>query len=147
MPEKQILDFLKEHHILTLAVSRENIPWCSTCYYVYQPEENRFIITSDPQTRHIRDVIDGGNYRVSGAIALETRLVGKIRGIQFSGKINVLEGPELKKARAAYLKGFPVARMVPGLHLWEIKPDFFKLTDNRLGFGKKLVWQEENPPK
>lgn len=141
MPDKAICDFLRKHHILTLAVADNNIPWCATCYYVYQPDENRFILTSEPQTRHIQAVVKGNNARVAGAIALETKLVGKIRGVQFSGTIRVLEGENLVKAKAAYLKKFPVARLVPGLHLWEVKVDLFKLTDNRLGFGKKLLWK------
>ncbi|MEI7981740.1 MAG: pyridoxamine 5'-phosphate oxidase family protein [Bacteroidota bacterium] len=144
MPEKPIVDFIGDHHILTLAISRNNIPYCATCYYVYLKDENRFLFTSDPETRHIRDITEGGNYHVAGTIALETRIVGKIRGIQFTGTIQVLEGTAQAQARTAYLKRFPIARLVPGLHLWELKPDFIKLTDNRLGFGKKLVWQLEN---
>jgi len=26
--------------------------------------------------------------------------------------------------------------------LWGIEPDFIKMTHNRLGFGKKLIWQQ-----
>ena len=139
IPER-IVEFISEHHILTLAVSTENSSWCSTCFFVFLHDQNRFIITSDPRTRHIREVIKNNNYLVSGAIALETKMVGKIRGIQFSGKMNKLEGEELKSARQAYLKTFPVARLSK-LHLWGLTPDFIKMTDNRLGFGKKLIWQ------
>ena len=146
-PEKRITDFIREHHILTLAVTRDNEPWCATCYYAWMNDGNRFIITSDPDTRHIRDVTEGGNYQVAGAIALETRIVGKIRGIQFSGVIKRLEGEELRQARKAYLRRFPVARMMPGLHLWSLTPGFIKMTDNRLGFGKKLAWKAEISPK
>jgi uncharacterized protein len=142
-PEARIVEFIREHHILTLAVSRGNIPWCATCYYAYRIEENKFFFTSDHETRHIRDVIEGGNFQVAGTIALETRIVGKIRGIQFTGKIEELEGDELKKAKAAYLKRFPIARLMNGLNLWALSPDFIKMTDNRLGFGKKLIWNAE----
>jgi uncharacterized protein YhbP (UPF0306 family) len=51
-----------------------------------------------------------------------------------------LEGDELKKARSAYLKRFPIARLMPDLNLWILSPDFIKMTDNRFGFGKKLIW-------
>jgi len=139
-PEQRIVDFIREHHILTLAVVRDNIPYCATCYYAYLREENQFIFTSGHETRHIRDVVDGNNYNVAGAIALETRIIGKIRGIQLTGTLREPEGDELKKARSAYLKRFPVARLMPELHLWILTPDFIKMTDNRLGFGKKLIW-------
>jgi hypothetical protein len=139
-PEQRIVDFIREHHILTLAVVRDNIPYCATCYYAYLREENQFVFTSGHETRHIRDVVDGNNYNVAGAIALETRIIGKIRGIQLTGTLREPEGDELKMARSAYLKRFPVARLMPELHLWILTPDFIKMTDNRLGFGKKLIW-------
>jgi len=147
LPEKKIVDFIQEHHILTLAVVRDNIPYCATCYYVYKKDENSFIFTSGPETRHIRDIVESNNFYVAGAIALETRIVGKIRGIQFTGVLYPLEETEQARAKSVYLKRFPVARLIPGLHLWEVRPDFIKLTDNRLGFGKKLIWQNENSVK
>lgn len=76
--DPRILKFISEHHILNLAVSRDNQPYCATCYYAYMPEQNRFIFTSDHDTRHVKDVVEGRNYRAAGTIALETRIVGKI---------------------------------------------------------------------
>jgi uncharacterized protein YhbP (UPF0306 family) len=140
LPEPRIVDFIGEHHILTLAVARENVPYCATCFYAYLPAQNQFIFTSGHETRHIRDVLEGGNPNVAGTIALETKIVGKIRGIQFTGLMQELEGDELKKARSAYLKRFPIARLMPDLNLWILSPDFIKMTDNRFGFGKKLIW-------
>jgi len=67
-------------------------------------------------------------------------MVGKIRGIQFSGNLTNLKGEELKNAKNAYLKVFPIARFST-LHLWGLTPDFIKMTDNRLGFGKKMIWK------
>ncbi|MCX6303882.1 MAG: hypothetical protein NT040_02840 [Bacteroidetes bacterium] len=163
-PEQRILDFIGEHHILTLAISRGNQPYCATCYYAYLGEQNQFIFTSDHDTRHIRDVVEGNNYRVAGTIALETKIVGKIRGIQFTGFIRdlrpadadpaespapgpALQGREYQTARARYLKRFPIARLMPNLHLWSLTPDYIKMTDNRLGFGKKLIWTPEESRK
>jgi len=146
-PDKQIVDFIGEHHILTLAVARNNVPYCATCYYAYQKETNTFIFTSDHDTRHIRDFVADGNYQVAAAIALETRLIGKIRGIQITGVMHPMDGDELAVARAAYLKRFPIARLMPNLHLWALVPGFIKMTDNRLGFGKKLIWTPGDPQK
>jgi hypothetical protein len=139
-PEPRIVDFISEHHILTLAVCRDNIPWCATCFYVYLKDENRFVFTSDPETRHIRDIMDVTQSRVAGTIALETRIIGKIRGIQFTGLMRLMDDQELKRAKSAYLKKFPIARLMSTLNLWCLEPDYIKMTDNRLGFGKKLIW-------
>ena len=138
--EKRVLTFIGEHHVFTLAVSRENRPWCASCYYVYLADLKLFVFTSDHETKHIADVVETGNYFASGAIALETRMTGKIRGLQFAGLMRELEGNELKKAKKAYLSAFPIARLAK-LHLWGLEPDIIKMTDNRLGFGKKVIWR------
>ena len=137
--DKRILSLIREHHIFTLAVTRGSQPWCATCFYIYDEKYNLFIFTSEEDTRHIRDAVETGNFLTAGAIALETKMIGKLRGIQFSGVMFKLEGPELKSARKAYLKKFPIA-MFSDLYLWGIRPDMIKMTDNRLGFGKKLIW-------
>ena len=139
MIDKRILSLISEHHIFTLAVTRGNQPWCATCFYIYNEEQNRFIFTSEENTRHIRDAVETGNFLTAGAIALETKMIGKLRGIQFSGTLFKLEGSDLKSAKKAYLKKFPIARFST-LYLWGIRPDIIKMTDNRLGFGKKLIW-------
>jgi len=52
---------------------------------------------------------------------------------------------EVKRAtdgdKALYIKRFPYAA-VADLQLWRMEADFMKLTDNTLGFGKKLIWQK-----
>jgi uncharacterized protein YhbP (UPF0306 family) len=138
VPEK-ILSLIREHHIFTLAVTRNTQPWCATCFYVYDEDLNLFIFTSEEDTRHIRDAVETGNYATAGAIALETKMIGRIRGIQFSGNMHRLEGAELKMAEKRYVEKFPIARLSV-LYLWGIKPEIMKMTDNRLGFGKKLIW-------
>lgn len=139
-PDPRIIDFIVEHHILTLAVAKDNIPYCATCYYSYNRDNSTFIIASNPETRHIQDLQGGLNSKVAWAIALETKTIGKIRGIQSTGSIMPLEGEELSSAKEKYLKHFPMARMVPKLTLWSLEPDFIKMTDNRLGFGTKIIW-------
>jgi hypothetical protein len=137
--DNRILSLIREHHIFTLAVTRGTQPWCATCFYVYDEERNLFIFTSEDDTRHIRDAVETGNFLTAGAIALETKMIGKIRGIQFTGTMHKLEGAELKTAKKKYLQKFPIARFST-LFLWGIRPDMMKMTDNRLGFGKKLNW-------
>ena len=139
--DPRILGFINEHHVLTLAVTRHHRPWCASCFYIYLPEKNLFVFTSDDDTRHIQDAVQSNNYEVAGTIALETKITGKIRGIQFCGPMRKLTGEELKAAKKAYHKKFPISRLSE-LYLWGIQPFYIKMTDNRLGFGKKLIWQE-----
>ena len=139
--DERILEFITEHHVLTLAVTGSDGPWCASCFYVYLPEKNRFVFTSDPDTKHIREFVAGNDSRVAGTIALETKITGKIRGVQFAGPMKELYGRDLEEAKAAYLERFPIARLAK-LFLWGAEPDIIKMTDNRLGFGKKLIWQK-----
>jgi uncharacterized protein YhbP (UPF0306 family) len=76
--------------------------------------------------------------RVALSIVRETRIVGCVEGIQIEGIAE--RGSE--EARTCYIKRFPYAAVAP-LTLWEVTPTMMKLTDNKLGFGKKLIWQSE----
>ena len=137
--DPRIVKFIKRHHVMTLAVAKDNIPWVAHCFYCYDPDKNLFLFTSDDDTRHIRDFLGSGSREVSGGIALETSIVGKIQGIQLSGRMYLLEGEAQAEGRKRYIRRFPVAVMAD-LHLWGLEPNFIKFTDNRLGFGKKLTW-------
>ena len=69
-----------------------------------------------------------------GTVHLETDVIGKIQGVQFKGKM--LESRDVRKV---YLKRFPYA-LALNPTLWSIEVSSFKMTDNRLGFGKKIIW-------
>ena len=137
--DKRIQKFIQEHHILTIATSNNNNPYCATCFYIFLEDLNMFVFTSDENTKHINDIKKQKS--VAGAIALETKIIGKIRGIQFTGIIKKLKGEEQKTAKRAYLKAFPYAILMQ-THLWGVEVDFIKMTDNRLGFGKKIIWKK-----
>ncbi|OQX79297.1 MAG: hypothetical protein B6D64_05080 [Bacteroidetes bacterium 4484_276] len=138
--DPKIIEFIHEHHVFTLATSNQNRPYTCSCFYIYLVEENLFVFTSDRHTKHIQDV--GQQNYVAGAVALETTMVGKIQGIQFTGPMHELKKDVLKTATKAYLKKFPIARL-KDLLLWGIRPNFIKMTHNRLGFGKKLIWEKQ----
>ncbi len=139
-PDTKITDFIKKHHVLTLATFSENKPYCANCFYVYSEDENAFIFTSDNDTKHIKDVLKNNN--VAGSVVLETTVVGKIQGIQFTGKMFLPEKDLKKKANKLYIKKYPFAKLM-NTQLWVLNIDFIKLTDNRLGFGKKLIWKKD----
>ena len=141
IPDKKIVEFIKKHHVLTLATSVDNIPYCSNCFYVYLEDENMFVFTSDNDTKHVQDVLQ--NSYVGGSVVLETSIIGKIQGIQFNGKMYLPKGNLKKKAKKIYMKRYPFAVLMK-TQLWVVESDFIKLTDNRLGFGKKLIWRKEN---
>ena len=137
MVDKRIVDFIKRHHVLNLAtVSGSGEPYCAACFYAYDKERNRLIFTSDDSTRHAQEMLQ--NAKVACAITLETRIVGKVQGAQICGIAE--RGDE--KDKMVYIKRFPYAAVAP-LNIWAVEPSFIKLTDNTLGFGKKLIWNSQ----
>ena len=126
--------FIDEHHVMTLATSGKEGPQCCNLFYAYSKEENCFIVASDKSTEHIENILQDPT--IAASIVLETRTVGKIRGLQIKGTITKADD---KGARGAYFHAFPYARAMRPM-LWRIIVKSMKLTDNRLGFGKKLIW-------
>ncbi len=122
--------------MLTLATSVNDIPYCANAFYAYDALRNRFIFTSDSSTRHGEEMAI--NPTVAASIVWETKLVGKVQGLQITGK--VVEGNQSDKEH--YIKRFPYTALID-LTLWAIEPQRIKYTDNTLGFGKKLIWNVE----
>jgi len=141
LPESKITDFIEEHHVLTLATSKENTPYCANCFYVYIKDENLFVFTSDDATKHVQDA--SLNNCIAGSVVLETSIIGKIQGIQFNGRMYLPEGELGKIANKKYMRQFPFAKLMDTT-LWVIEIDFIKMTDNRFGFGKKRIWKKDS---
>lgn len=140
LPEDRIVKFIQEHHVMALATSgKNNLPWCASCFYVYIPEHNWFVFTSDDNTRHGEEMLL--NNEVAACIALETNITGKIRGVQIAGAVKKTDKSTKNIARSGFLKRFPVAIMKK-TNLWILEPGMIKMTDNRLGFGVKLIWEK-----
>ena len=137
--DQQIIDFINEHHLLTLATSKENIPYCCNVFYVYNAVNNQLIFSTDTKTKHAQDFTLNPN--VAGSIALETKEVTNIQGVQLLGAIQELKEENLKVAQKQYLQAFPYARLME-TNLWAMRLTFIKMTHNKLGFGKKLIWEK-----
>lgn len=136
--DERIVRFIRKHHVLTLATldTRNTQPYVSNCFYAYDAIRNIFIFTSDVATRHGGELVS--NPKVALSIVRETRLVGVIEGLQITGRAE--RGDE--EAKRTYIKRFPYTAVAP-LTLWMVHPEMMKLTDNKLGFGTKLIWQSE----
>jgi len=133
---KKIASFLSKHHVLTLATSDGFELSACNLFYVFDAEKISFVVASSDETEHIKNI--SKNQRVAGTVVLETKIVGKIEGVQFRGEFLETHDEALKKL---YFKNFPYA-LATNPKLWEIKIDYFKLTDNTLGFGKKIIWTQ-----
>lgn len=137
--EERIVKFIRKHHVLTLATAAgDGTPYCSNAFYAYDAKRNVLIFTSEDSTRHAAQM--RANPAVAASIVLETRIVGRVQGVQICGQ--VAEGGD--DDRKVYLKRFPYAAVMGATPIWRLEPDFIKLTDNTLGFGKKLIWTKNS---
>lgn len=136
--DSKILEFINEHFLLTFAAHSLEQVWCASCFYVYDSETFSFYFSTDPSTLHGSLAV--ANASVAANIVLETETIGKIQGLQLRGTATILEGTALKKAKKMYLKRFPYA-ILKKTTMWALSMEYAKFTDNRLGFGTKLIWE------
>ncbi len=118
---------------MTLATQSDQGVYCANAFYAFSSQDGALIFSSDATTRHGAEMI--ANRDVAASIVLETKIVGKIQGVQIVGRIVESTAED----RALYIAKFPYA-IVMELNVWRLEIDHIKLTDNTLGFGKKLIW-------
>ncbi|EDD0501232.1 hypothetical protein AH359_07700 [Salmonella enterica subsp. diarizonae] len=133
--------WLTKQHVVTWCVHHEGELWCANAFYLFDAQNVALYLLTEDKTRHAQ--MSGARAPVAGTVNGQPKTVARIRGVQFKGEIRRLEGQESDAARKAYLRRFPVARVLPA-PVWEIRLDEIKFTDNTLGFGKKLHWLRDS---
>jgi uncharacterized protein YhbP (UPF0306 family) len=134
---ESIRHFMKKNHLLTICARDEEDMWCANCFYVADVESMSLYFMTDSKTRHGGLMVK--NNTVVGTIAPQPRTVAVVKGIQYQGEAILLQDEADKAARQLYCKRFPVARVMNS-PIWQLRLDDIKMTDNTLGFGKKLQW-------
>lgn len=136
--ERRIIDFITNNQVLTIATVVDSNPYCANCFYVFDESSNTLIFLSDKKTRHVQEAT--ANHRIAGTIWDGETTVSDLRGIQFTGKFIVPDKQLTNDFYAIYYSKFPFAEKIPS-PVWGIQLDWLKMTDNTLGFGKKLIWK------
>lgn len=129
--------WLKKQHVLTYCAGAAESLWCANAFYIFDGDEVVFYFLSETTTRHGQAI--GQHALTAGTVNGQPKTVALIRGIQFRGEIQLLSEEEAASPRARYNKRFPIARAMSA-PMWAIRLDELKMTDNTLGFGKKLHW-------
>ncbi|HEN3568346.1 TPA: YhbP family protein [Yersinia enterocolitica] len=132
-----ITRFLRQQHVLTLCAGSGMDMWCANCFYVFDEAKMALYLMTEKHTRHGELMLI--NPQVVGTIATQPRTVALIKGIQYRGEITELKDDAEHLARQHYCRRFPVAK-VACAPLWQLNLLEIKMTNNTLGFGKKLYW-------
>ncbi len=135
---KIIRRYLNKNHVLALCAHAEGDIWSANCFYVSDVERMCLYFMTELKTRH--GALMQKNPHIVGTIATQPKTVALIKGIQYRGRAVILDGDAETSARTLYCKHFPVAVAMKA-PIWQLQLDEVKMTDNALGFGKKLLWQ------
>ncbi|MFI5150899.1 MAG: pyridoxamine 5'-phosphate oxidase family protein [Bacteroidia bacterium] len=138
-----IATFLKSQSLITLASCERDVPYCAYCFYSFEPGQDSLVFKSDKDSRHIKEGLI--NSRVAGTVAPPSLKFSELTGLQFQGTLSSPSGSALTRAKLSYYKKYPLALAMPG-HLWLIHLDYIKMTDNRIKFGHKTIWDKLNQP-
>jgi uncharacterized protein len=151
-----VVEYLETHHTMTIASSRDNIPWASAVFYASDGLDLYFF--SKPGSRH--GVNMAANDRVGVAIHEDYRHWKAVRGIQMEGRAELLRSPKLKALFwSIYRRKFPfvdeffkpgallasVRQKVAGIRLYRIVPETVWYLDAGCGFGHRAQL-DLNPP-
>ena len=138
---QHISNYIQLNKVFTIATSVDNKPYCANCYYAYDKASKTLLFLSDQSTRHIKEAIT--NNKLAGTIQNGVTTVAKIQGIQFTGDFLLPNELEQQQFYKIYYDKFPFAKARPSA-IWGIQLNWIKMTNNTLGFGKKLFWEREN---
>jgi uncharacterized protein YhbP (UPF0306 family) len=139
--DEKIINFISKQTCANVCcVDEKGHPYCYTCFYSFESEEMLLHYKSSNETHH--SVLLLRNPNVAGTILPDAFSILQIKGIQFEGMILPFDHSHTKNAISHFHKKHPIALAMPG-EIWTIKLNSVKLTDNTLGFGKKLIWQRE----
>ncbi|CAG9001166.1 MAG: hypothetical protein CENE_03183 [Candidatus Celerinatantimonas neptuna] len=130
--------YLCHQHVLTLSGMDHEGIWAASCFYVWHSLWGGFIVLSSEKTRHGAQLACYGQF--AGTVCEQTKEIVHIQGIQYQGECVPLNDEQEKEARSLYYQHFPIARAKPSA-IWFVRADLIKMTNNRLGFGHKLIWE------
>lgn len=140
----QVLDYLRDHNVATLATASGMDIWAAAVFYVNDGFTLYFL--SAPDSRHCLNLAQ--NPRVAVTIQEDYADWPEIRGVQMEAVAGQISGVELEKARLLYAGKFPVvgtlavapAAIVKALakaRWYRVVPERLYFIDNSVGLGHR----------
>jgi len=140
----RVLEYLRAHHVMTLATHGNEGPWAAAVFYVNDGFTLYFL--SAPKSRHSMNV--AANARIAATIQEDYADWPQIKGVQLEGVASEISGDDELRARAHYGAKFAVvgkvakapAAIVAALakvRWYRVVPERLHFVDNSRGFGHR----------
>lgn len=118
-------------------MDEEGKPYCFSCFYAFNSNQALVYFKSSVNSHHAG--LMKKNPFIAGTVLPDKLNKLAVKGIQFEGIVLDTELPEVKRGLNDYVRKYPMALAMPG-EIWALQIDRIKMTDNTLGFGKKMIW-------
>jgi len=133
--EKAIRDYLPGVIHMSLATSRDNIPWVCEVHFAYDEDLNLYFRSLNSH-RHSQEIAD--NAQVAGNIVAQHTAGQPVRGVYFEGRAKLIkEGEEVAKAYQCLRRRFQLSSDIlkesqqqDGHQFYKISVDTFYLFDS-----------------
>ena len=136
--DERIVKFLKKMHLASVCtIDDEGQPYAFSAFYALDELNFSLLLASSDESSHIKFLKN--SKLVAGTVALDTKIVGKIEGVQFQGVMREAKENEIE----IYFKRFFYAKAM-NPKIWSISLEKLKFTSNVLGFGKKIKWERSD---
>lgn len=143
-PRARALEYLRAHHVMTLATLGREGPWAAAVFYAN--DDFRLFYLSGLSSRHCLNL--ARDARVAVTVQEDYSDWPGIRGVQLEGVVREISGEDEKRARSLYGKKFPVvgklsqapASIVAAMakvRWYEVVPARVWFIDNAVAFGHR----------
>lgn len=136
---QQVLTYLRQHHVMTLATVSATGVWATAVFYVSDGFDLYFL--SAAHTRHAQSFLF--EPRIAVAIQEDYHDWQAIKGIQCEGVVSQLQGDARQAAIARYEIKYPFLQQAPAkiavalrkVNWYCLRPERLYFIDNSKGFG------------
>lgn len=143
-PREELLLYLQDHHVMTLATQGPDGPWAAAVFYVNEGPDVYFL--SAPSTRHARNLAADG--RVAATVQEDYSDWRQIKGVQLEGKVTRLNIADSVRAAGLFMRKFPftaerraeevISMAMSKIAWYRLRTSVLHFVDNSRGFG----WRE-----
>ncbi|NMG28319.1 pyridoxamine 5'-phosphate oxidase family protein [Aromatoleum evansii] len=142
-PHEGLLNYLRCHHVMTLATQGPEGPWAAAVFYVNDGPDVYSL--SAPSTRHARNL--AADPRVAATVQDDYSDWRQVRGIQLEGDVTRLDVPASAQAATRFARKFPftdarladqvIAMALNKIAWYRLRASVLYFIDNSRGFGSR----------